>query len=74
MKGNRASKATQQTKLDKYTLPKDVTMGTASGEPNTEVGELTLKDIMAAIQDVKGVLETKIDTTAVEVNLIRTDF
>ena len=42
-------------------------------EPSSESGDLTPEDIMAAIQDVKGLLETKIDTTVVNVNLIKAD-
>ena len=77
MKSNRVTKNTQQTKLDKYTLPKEIIEKVANqkndGEGTSESGELTLHDIMVAIKDVKGVLETKIDTTAIEVNLIRAD-
>ena len=69
MKGQRAPKSTQQTKLDKYALFKGATVEAGSSDQQEEnrpdTNDLTLKDIMAAIKDVKGVLETKIDTTAI---------
>ena len=69
-----------QTKLNEYALPKgqsnrggaEETQG-AGQQTSSDPENVTLKDIMAAIQDVKGVHENKIDSTAIEVTLIRTD-
>ena len=80
MAGGRSVKNLHQTKLDKYTRPKETTIGESLGVQQ-DVAErtaastvcLTLQDIMVAIKDVKHVLENKIDSTAIEVTLIRTN-
>ena len=68
MAGGRSAKNPQQTKLDKYAIPKGrspsdtakVLQETVS-MAETEPGTLTIHDIMAAIHDLKEVLENKID-------------
>ena len=79
MAGGKSVKTPHQTKLDKYTRPKEAVAGEASGAQRDSAGEsttppetLTLQEIMKAIKVVKHVLEKKIDSTAIEVKLIRT--
>ena len=80
MAGGKTVKNSHQTKLDKYARPKET--GTeesygaqqeSPGQTNVPIETPTLQDIMTAIKDVKHVLENKIDSTAIEVTLIRTN-
>ena len=80
MATSRPSRAPHQSKLDKFTRPKEVEgeKRDSISERKTEVTENatpqpSLAEIMAAIQGVQGALEAKIDTMAVDVNLLRTD-
>ena len=80
MAGGKSAKGPHQTKLDKYTRLRKADAEEASEAPRDSMGEptelqetLTLQDIMKAIKDVKHVLENKIDSTAIEVTLIRTN-
>ena len=80
MAGGKSAKTPRQTKLDSYTRPKEAVAGGSSEAQGDSVDgsavpqeTLTLQDIMRAIKDVKHVLENKIDSTAIEVTLIRTN-
>ena len=80
MAGGKTVKNPHQTKLDKYTRPKETITEEALETQQKSVGQTTgptetptLQDIMTAIKDVKHVLENKIDSTAIEVTLIRTN-
>ncbi|KAJ1216663.1 hypothetical protein NDU88_004264 [Pleurodeles waltl] len=81
MMGGKGLKAGYQLKLDKFTQPKEAAGALGTGERSMEMvtampGENTksLKDIMTAIQGVRGTLEAKIKSVGIEVALMRADF
>ena len=67
--------------MDKYTKPREVVQP-KDHEPDqieqmaniTDLAQPSLSDIMAAIQDIRGTIEIKIDSIATEMNLLRADF
>ncbi|KAJ1096307.1 hypothetical protein NDU88_001450 [Pleurodeles waltl] len=71
----------QMNNLDKFAIP----VAASSGETQTAVGEESgrdaqpeedpsLKEIMAAIEVLNGMIEPKLDTVTVDVNLLQVDF
>ena len=67
--------------MDKYTTSRELRQQKEQEPEPTEKTprdsdpvQPSLADIMAAIQDVRGTLEVKIDSIVTEVNLLRADF
>ena len=83
MAGGKNARNAQQSRLDRFAFSKGIKDSQRSGSEKTsspvedstrdDDTDPTLKDILAAIQGVKGSLETKIDTVSIDVNLLRTD-
>lgn len=68
------SSAVQTNKMDNYAGTKSQA-ATTSGQMEERVQvESSLTSIMAAIADLRGTIESKIDTVTIEVNLLRADF
>ncbi|KAJ1084769.1 hypothetical protein NDU88_004915 [Pleurodeles waltl] len=81
MTGGKGTKSGHQLKLDKFTKPRETAKALYTEDLSMEMANVTLeedtissKDIMAAIQGVRGALEFKIDSVGMEVALMRADF
>ena len=80
MAANRPNRGPQQSKLDKFARPKETETGKIDSTNDApkegadiSVPQPSLAEIMLAIQGVQGALEAKMDTMAVDVNLLRAD-